>query len=457
VVHPEAPVGLLYPGDPGVPRGLIATDYHGFAPRVGLAWDPTGSGKWVVRSAYGIFYDPLYNGQGGPLQDIISSPPWFKILQIGQPDYANPTAGINALAPGYNYPELFDALDPNLRLPYAQDWNLTVQRSFGSGWIAEVAYVGTKGTKLPRFVEANPAVYVPGTCGAQPCSTESNVDQRRLHSGCTLSQSPSDCLYTSEAYLSGLVNSNYHGLQASLRKTAGHGLSFLASYAYSKSLDDNSSFNMTGGSSQDHAGENDLAQNPFDLNSEYGRSLFDQRQRLVFSSEWVLPLIHGGSAWSRQALNGWQVNGILSLSTGTPFTVYDSRDVALVGGAQEISGISANRPDLIANPNNGPRTAQEWFDISAFQRLDPVARAGQFGNAGRNVAQMDGIQQFDFSLFKDFRLTETKTLQFRSEFFNLFNHANFGLPNNDISSPTFGHVQSALAPRQIQFALKFLF
>jgi len=139
VVHPEAPVGLLYPGDPGVPRGLIATDYHGFAPRVGLAWDPTGSGKWVVRSAYGIFYDPLYNGQGGPLQDIISSPPWFKILQIGQPDYANPTAGINALAPGYNYPELFDALDPNLRLPYAQDWNLTVQRSFGSGWIAEVA------------------------------------------------------------------------------------------------------------------------------------------------------------------------------------------------------------------------------------------------------------------------------------------------------------------------------
>ena len=227
-VRPDAPVGLLYPGDPGVPGGLIPTDYHGFAPRVGFAWDPTGSGKWVVRSAYGIFYDPLYNGQGGPLQDIISAPPWFKIIQIGQPDFANPTAGVDALAPGYSYPELFDALDPHMRLPYAQDWNFTVQHSFGDGWLAEIGYVGTKGTKLPRFVEADPAVYIPGMCGGQPCSTESNVDQRRLHSGCTLNSSPSSCLYTSEAYLSGLVNSDYHGLQASLRKRLGYGVSFLA-------------------------------------------------------------------------------------------------------------------------------------------------------------------------------------------------------------------------------------
>jgi hypothetical protein len=457
VVTPNAPVGLLYPGDPGVPGGLVPTDYHGFSPRLGLAWDPTGSGKWVIRSAYGIFYDPLYNGQGGPLQDIISSPPWFKIIQIGQPNYSDPTAGINALAPGYNSPELFDALDPHLRMPYAQDWNLTVQRSFGNGWLAELAYVGTKGTKLPRFIEADPAVYVPGTCGAGPCSTENNVDQRRLHSGCSLNQPESDCLYTSEAYLAGLVNSDYNGLQASLRKTVGHGVSFLASYVYSKSLDDNSSFNMTGGSSQDVAGENDLAQNPFDLNAEYGRSLFDQRHRFVFSYEWALPSVHGASMWIRQAVNGWQLNGILTVSTGTPFTVYDSTDVALVGGAQEVSGFSANRPDLIANPNNGPKTAQEWFDINAFRRLNPATQAGQFGNAGRNVTQMDGMGQYDFSVFKNIRFTESKTLEFRAEFFNLFNRVNFGLPNNDISSPTFGAVESAQAPRQIQFALKFLF
>ncbi len=456
-VRPDAPVGLLYPGDPGVPGGLIPTDYRGFAPRLGLAWDPTGSGKWAVRAAYGIFYDPLYNGQGGPLQDIISAPPWFKIIQLGQPNFANPTAGIDARAPGYNFPELFDAIDPHMRLPYAQDWNFTVERSFGNGWLTQVGYVGTKGTKLPRFIEVNPAVYIPGTCGGEPCSTESNVDQRRLHSGCTLSQPSSACLYTSEAYLAGIVNSNYNGLQTSLRKRVGYGLSFLASYVYSKTLDSNSSFNMTGGSSQDVAGENDLAQNPFDLGAEYGRSLFDQRQRFVFSYEWQLPSLRGASAWSQEAFGDWQLNGILTLATGTPFTVYDSTDVSLEGSAPEVSGFSSNRPNLIRNPNNGPKTAQQWFDITAFQRLNPATQAGQFGNAGRNITQAAGIRQFDFSIFKDFRFTESKTLQFRAEFFNLFNWVNFGLPNDNISSPTFGRVQSALAPRQIQFALKLLF
>jgi hypothetical protein len=143
-----------------------------------------------VRSAYGILYEPYYNGQGGPLQDIISAAPWFKIIQIGQPNFANPTAGINPNAPGYNYPITLDSLDPRMRLPYAQDWNLTVQRALGASWLLEVGYVGTKGTKLPRFIEVNPAVYIPGTCNGQACSSESNVDQRRPHSGCSLGQHP---------------------------------------------------------------------------------------------------------------------------------------------------------------------------------------------------------------------------------------------------------------------------
>lgn len=456
-VMPDALAGLVYPGDPGVPAGLIRTDYRGFAPRVGFAWDPTGSGKWIVRSAYGIFYEPYYNGQGGPLQDIISAPPWFKLLEISQPNYAYPTAGINPLEPGYNYPVTLDSLDPNMRLPYAQDWNFTVQHSFGKDWLAEVAYVGTKGTKLPRFYEANPAIYIPGVCGGQPCSTEANVDQRRPYSGCSLGQPESDCIYTSMAYLGGVVNSEYNGLQTSLRKNVGYGLSFFASYVYSKSLDENSSFNITGGSSQDMAGENDLAQDPFDLRAERGRSLFDQRQRFVFSHEWQLPALTTAPRWTRQVFGNWQLNGILTLATGTPFTVYDSQDVSLQGSAEEISGFSANRPDLIGNPNDGPKSAQEYFDVRAFERLNPVTQAGQFGNAGRNVTQMAGIGQYDFSTLRNFQFTESKTLQFRAEFFNLFNRVNFGLPNNDISSPTFGQVESALAPRQIQFALKLLF
>ncbi|HEY7303193.1 MAG TPA: carboxypeptidase regulatory-like domain-containing protein [Bryobacteraceae bacterium] len=456
VVRPDAPNGLLYPGDPGVPGGLIPTDYKGMAPRFGFAFDPTGSGKWAIRSAYGIFYDPYYNGQGGPLQDIISAPPFFKIIQVGSPNFANPTAGLDPLSPGYNFPILLDSLDPNMRLPYSQNWNFTVQRSFGTGWIAEVAYVGTKGTKLPRFAEVNPAVFIPGMCGDQPCSTENNVDQRRLYSGCTLAQ-PNGCVYTSEGYLSGIVNSAYNGLQGSLRKQMSHGISFLASYVFSKSLDENSSFNMTGGSSQDVAGENDLAQNPFDLRAERGRSLFDQRHRLDFSYVWQLPATHFSSSLARQILDHWQLNGILTVATGTPFTVYDSTDVSLQGSAPEISGFSANRPNLVKNPNEGPRTPEQWFNISAFQRLDPVTQAGQFGSAGRNVTQAGGFSQFDFSAFKSFRIREAASVQFRAEFFNLFNRVNFGLPNNDISSPTFGQVQSALPPRQIQFALKLMF
>jgi hypothetical protein len=193
------------------------------------------------------------------------------------------------------------------------------------------------------------------------------------------------------------------------------------------------------------------------LRVEHGRSLFDQRHRVVFSYEWQLPAPHLSSALARQIVDNWQLNGILTLATGTPFTVYDSTDVSLEGSASEISGFSANRPNLVGNPNDGPKTAQQWFNVNAFQQLNPVTQAGQFGNAGRNVTQAAGLGQFDFSAFKTFRVTEAATVEFRAEFFNLFNRVNFGLPNNNISSPTFGQVESALPPREIQFALKFLF
>jgi hypothetical protein len=243
----------------------------------------------------------------------------------------------------------------------------------------------------------------------------------------------------------------------SLRKRFGYGLSFLASYTLSKTLDDVSSFNITGSASQSVAGENDLAQNPFDLAAEHGRSMFDARHRLVVSYNWNLPFWNHPQSWYQQILGNWQANGITTFMSGTPFTVYDSQDVSLQGGAPEISGFSSNRPDLIGNPNSGPRTPQEWFNVSAFQRLDPVAQAGQFGNEGRNVVEGPGYQQWDFSLFKDIPIREAKRLQFRAEFFNVFNHANFRLPDNDISSPNFGQIQNALPGREVQLALKFLF
>ncbi|HEX9112220.1 MAG TPA: hypothetical protein VF845_12135, partial [Terriglobales bacterium] len=461
-VVPTAPAGLLYPGDPGVPAGLIPTFKKGFAPRVGVAWDPTGSAKWLVTSAYGIFYEPYYTGQGGPLQSPISAPPFLQTAQISVPNFADPFKG-NPPAPGtFATPLTNLTLAPNLPLPYSQDWDLNIQHSFGSDLLLEIGYVGTKGTKLPRFIEANPAVYIPGTdSSGQPISNSGNADQRRRDSGCTLDPNSPPCVYSSTGLIAGIANSSYNALEASLKKRFSHGVSFLASYTWSKSIDDASSFNMTGSAAKPVAGENDLAQNPNDVAAERGRSLFDARHRFVLSYQWSLPFWNRPHNWYQQALGNWQLNGIATLMSGTPFTVFDSNDYSAQGGAPEISGFFSNRPNLVPgqNPNSGPRTPGAWLNQDAFQQItqDPNSPVQQFGTAGRNIAQGPGYANWDFSAFKSIRVAEGKQVQFRAEFFNILNHTNFRLPDSDINSPTFNHILAAQPPRLIQFALKFLY
>lgn len=459
-IMPNAPEGLLYPGDKGVPAGLIPTFKKAFAPRVGLAWDPTGSAKWLVTSAYGIYYEPYYTGQGGPLQSPISAPPYLQTEQIAlaptQPlNFQDPYNG-NPPAPGtFATPLTNLTLAPNLPLPYAQDWDLNVQRSFGDDLLFEIGYVGTKGTKLPRFIEGNPTVYIPGQ------STPDNADQRRIHSGCTLADPPSTCQFASTGLISGIANSSYSALEASLRKRFSHGLSFLWSYTYSKAIDDVSSFNISGSGSIQVAGENDLAQNPNNLAAERGPSLFDARHRLVFSYEWSLPFWQHQQGWYQHVLGGWQLSGIVTAMSGTPFTVFDSQDASDQGGAPEITGFSANRPNLVGgqNPNAGPHKVGEWLNTNAFSRVipDPNSPVQQFGSAGRNIALGPRYSNWDFAVAKNIPVAESKEFQFRAEFFNVLNHANFHLPNSDISSPTFNHILAAEPPRLVQFALKFLY
>lgn len=450
-VMPNAPPGLVYPGDKGVPAGLIPAEKNAFAPRIGVAWDPTGSTRWLVRAAYGVFFDPYYNGQGGPLQTPISAPPYLRTPQLSFPfvgTLSNPFAAGNPFATPFGGTMTLLTLDPHLRLPYAQDWNLSVERSFGTSWLLEVGYVGTKGTKLPRFIEDNPSLPLPGETWA---AQQSNIDAQRINCLPTVN---GNCNYSSVGLISGAANSIYHALETSLRKRFDHGVSLLASYTYSKSIDDVSSFNITGSASQPVAGENDLAQNPLDLAAERGRSMFDARHRAVLSYQWELPFFRQSHNWVGNVLGNWQVNGITTFMSGTPFTVEDQ---SYSYGAPEISGFSAFRPNLIGNPNNGPKTVQEWFNTSAFQAIPMSAPAGTYGTEGRNVVEGPGFAQWDFSTLKNIRVAESKNLQFRAEFFNLFNRTNFRLPNSDISSTTFGQVQQALSPRLIQFALKFLF
>ena len=468
-VVPSAPNGLLYPGDKGVPAGLIPTFKKAFAPRVGIAWDPTGSGGWLITSAYGIYYEPYYTGQGGPLQSPISAPPDLQTEQISlQPpptpplNFQDPYRGNPPAAGTFATPLTNLTLDANLPLPYAQDWDFNIQKSLGKDMLFEIGYVGTKGTKLPRLIEGNPAIYVPGIdAGNNPISTTDNADQRRVHSGCTLADDPSTCKFSSTGLIAGVANSSYNALEASLKKRFSHGLSFLASYTYSHAIDDVSSFNISGSGSVQVAGENDLAQNPFNLAAERGPSLFDARHRLVFSYQWSLPFWQHQQGWYQHVLGGWQLNGIATAMSGTPFTVFDSRDVSEQGGAPEITGFSANRPNLVTgqNPNSGPRKVGEWLNPAAFARItpNPLSPVQQFGTAGRNIALGPRYSNWDFAATKNIRLAESKDLQFRVEFFNVLNHTNFHLPNSDISSPTFNHILAAEPPRLVQFALKFLF
>jgi len=193
------------------------------------------------------------------------------------------------------------------------------------------------------------------------------------------------------------------------------------------------------------------------LRAEHGPSLFDATNRFAFSGTYAIPQWRNEPAFSRPLLNGWQLNTIVNLTSGTPFTVYDSANVSLQGSAPGITGFYSSRPDLASDPNAGRHTPNQWVSRTAFRQLDPVINAGQFGNEGRNVVRGPGIETVDLSLFKSFPLTERVRLQFRAEFFNLLNHANFGLPEHDLQSPAFGQILQAAPPRLLQLALKVIF
>lgn len=451
-VYPNAPRGLLFPGDPGVARSIAPNYYKGLMPRIGVAWDPTGNGSTTIRAGYGIFYDSFTNGVGGPLQAPVSALPWTLAYQLPGPgfDIANPYGSQPPPFASQSFvkPATILTVDQLMRPPYAQNWNISIEHVLGKNYLLDVRYVGNKGTRLPRMIEADPSVYGPGV-------NPNNIDQHRLYAGC--SASPGPCDFASAGLVTNISNSTYHAGQISLSRHFVTGLGFQLSYWFSKSLDDVSSFNVSGSAPSDVSGENDLAQNPFNIRAEHGPSLFDARQRFSFSGSYELPHWRGATHAAALLVNGWQVNAIASASTGTPFTVYDSANVALQGQAPEITGFYSSRPDLIADPNAGPHTPNQWVSRSAFRRLDPVAEAGQFGNEGRNVVRGPGIADLDLSLFKNFPLGESRRIQFRAECFNVVNHANFRLPQNDIASPEFGQILEAAPPRLFQFAIKFVF
>jgi hypothetical protein len=450
-VFPNAQRGILFPGDEGVAKGIAPVFWKGFMPRLGFAWDPRGDGKFSIRSAYAIFFEPMSTGAGLLSQAPVSSLPWTQAIQFGGPAVGFQTPFATQPKPQPNAfvrPATVVALDRNARPPYAQHWNLSLQREFLKNYLVEARYVGSKGTHLPRNVEANPAIFGPG-------ATASNAERRRIYGNCPSDSGPCDLGHV--ALLSYVTNSTYHAGQVSVSRRHHSGAGFNVSYWFSKTLDYLSAMNLSGAAARPLAGENDMAQNPFDLRAEHGPSLFDARHRLVVSGSWELPIANQSTGWRKALLAGWQLNVIANVTSGTPFTVFDSSNVSLQANHPPISGFFASRPDVVSDPNDGSHTVEQWVSRSAFRRLDPITEAGKFGNAGRNIVRGPGFANVDLSFLKNLELTESSDLQFRAEFFNAANHANFALPVTDLASPSFGRIVEAGPARLLQFGVKFLF
>jgi hypothetical protein len=449
-VRPDAPAGLLYPGDAGIGKGIAHSYYKGFGPRVGFAWDPYGNNKTSIRAAYGIFYDPFSNGSNVTAQTPVSSLPYAQFVEIsGRVNFQAPYTGRTVPTPNtFTQPATAFTMDPNSKPSNAQDWDLGIQQELGNAFVLEARYVGTKGTHLPRNIEANPAVFGPG-------ATSSNADRRREYANCQPNNGP--CDFATVGELTYGQNSTYHAAQFSVSRNFQHGFGVNVSYWWSKTMDYLSSMNLQGASAKPLSGENDLAQNPFDLKAEHGPSLFDARNRFVASAIWQVPFAAHMSGTSKLLLDGWQLNTIAIANAATPFTVYDSTNVSLQASSPPISGYFASRPNLLHNPNHGPHTVNQWISPSDFQRLNPVTQAGQFGNSGRNVARAPAFTNVDASAVKNFPLREATYAQFRAEMFNIANHANFGVPIADLASPNFGRVLQSGSPRLVQFAVKIVF
>ena len=490
----------------GVPkvdqRVVNSVDPHNFAPRIGFAYSPFASGKTVVRGGYGIFYSRT-SFQYITLSVLV--PPTYVFgARVGAIPIANP---FFAAPPQSAFPTFVQGVslsgtvfDRNLHTPYVQQWNMSVQREIIRDLLFEVGYVGTRGVNLFRQVAINQAqlaspnspITTPGSGTVVTTNTPANALLRVPFPGVSING-----FFQNQS----TAQSTYHSLQSSLTKRFSHGLQFLASYTYAKSIDNASGqgggAGISGVVNPGAVGETStILGNQLNPRANRGVSDFDRTHRFVMSFLYELPKpdFAKGSMAGRLLLHGWQLGGIITSMSGLPIDVVDTGAGSLFG----LSGGSAPlaRPNFAPGANLGTATSNVpsgfFFNPSAFAR--PVVLAGQpipssggaatavapggtdIGTVGRNILRGPRQTNVDFSIFKRFRVTERRDIEFRTEFFNLFNHVNLANPVSDLNAVlasggtidpmtgqvinpgSFGQIISASSnPRIIQFALKFNF
>ena len=424
--------GTLVPvGTGGVPRSGFHSDKNNFAPRVGFAWTIGDDGNTVVRGGYGVYYDQSALAPG---EALYFNRPYFDFNLF----FALPGLPLTVNNPfpaffPFALPDSALAIQRDLRTAYMQHWSTSVQQQLGRSRVLEVAYVGSKGTKLLSARDIN-----------QP---QPSV----LPLGLPFVPRPNP-FFDDITQIESRANSRYDSLQVRFQQRLDFGLAMLGSYTLSKSEDDASNFFSS-------AGDPNFPQDSNNLRPERGPSNFDSRHRFVLSYSYELPFGKGrrylaDDGWASKLLSGWQTLGIVTLQSGRPFTVALLPEIDNSGTGRSVLGFGANdRPNVVGDPNLSSPSADRWFNTASFAFPAP----GTFGNAGRNILRGPGYQNVNASLIKNTLLTERLNLQFRVEVFNLFNRPNLNLPDNFLGSPTFGRITSARDPRHLQFGVKLLF
>jgi hypothetical protein len=437
-VAPGAPVGLLFKGDAGIQSTVFQNHWKDFAPRVGFAYDVAGQGKTVVRAAYGIFYgfpEGLLYQRTDALQPVdlylsIPAPPaWDNIYA----DYPGGTPFPRGHIPASDFasykfllPVSGGVLDPESKVNYTQNYNLTVEQQLGNKMAFSLAYVGNRSNHIMGSRQFNPAVFRTG-------ATVGNENSRRLYPGLGAVELAQSYEYE-----------GFNSLQANVTRRENNGLTLLSNIVWSKTIDNTSS------ATEGNAGPPD----PFNLATGRGPADFDQTIRFNTSANYLVPHF-AVQGWESALVNDWQVNAIVSLQTGFPFTVLSGTD-------RSLSGIGNDYADRVGNPARpaGVSKIKEYFNTAAFV----PATMGTFGNIGRNSLRGPGYGDVDLSVFKNLLTGERVNAQFQAEAFNAFNRVNFGNPANantapvaTVSSGTYGQITSANSPRVFQFGLKLLF
>lgn len=429
--------GIRLAGVDGFPRGNVENKYNTWQPRIGFAYDLTGDGKTVVRGGFGMFFERV---QGNDVYNAALNPPFAYIPTATNVYFSNPnTSALTGLTTSQTFPSALTNLEYKYSPPGTADFSFGVQRQLAPSVVGVIQYAGSLGWDQNDDRAINTLPLTDPNNAANPYDLREGVSNGTLNAN----------LYRIQPGFAGITqeenetNFNYNSLQIGVRMDNWHGLTLQAAYTYSHEIDE-----VT----------NDLnsLSNPFNPRYDYGSGGFDRRNILNMNYIYNLPFFeHSSNLAARTALGGWQFSGVTVWQSGTPQYIYYTGATDTVG----LGGGTTNRPDLVA-PVSYPKKRLAWFNTASFANPIPPWNGGPnegFGNAGKDAVVGPGLVNFNWSLFKTFRFTESMNLELRFEYFNVFNHTQFNNIDQNSGDGNFGQVTTAYDPRTLQLGGKFHF